>query len=89
MTDARAFARRYDVVIVGAGIAGAALACRLAPGGLSILVLEAGSPPPLPPVATSVGEVDARVSALSIASVRLLRETAAWGELPDGVASPY
>jgi len=88
-TDMPAFARRYDVVIVGAGIAGAALACQLAPGGLSILLLEAGPAPPLPPIATAVSEVDARVSALSIASVRLLRETGAWAELPAGVASPY
>jgi hypothetical protein len=81
---------RYDVVIVGAGIAGSALAAALAPAGLEILLLEAGAlPEALPPVARTIAAVDPRVSALGIASVRLLQEVGAWQRLPDGVASPY
>jgi len=86
----RAMGGRYDVVIVGAGIAGSALAAALAPAGLGILLLEAGPlPVALPPVATAIDAVDARVSALSTASVRLLQESGAWQRLAPGVASPY
>jgi len=81
---------RYDVVIVGAGIAGSALAAALAPAGLEILLLEAGAlPEGLPPVARTIVDVDPRVSALSTASVRLLQDVGAWQRLPQGVASPY
>ena len=86
----RGMGGRYDVVIVGAGIAGSALAAALAPAGLEILLLEAGAlPEALPPVARTIAAVDPRVSALGIASVRLLQEVGAWQRLPDGVASPY
>ena len=81
---------RFDVVIVGAGIAGAALAAALAPTGLDILLLEAAAlPEALPPIARGIGAVDPRVSALSLASVRLLQDAGAWQLLPAGVASLY
>ena len=86
----RAMGGRYDVVIVGAGIAGSALAAALAPAGLEILLLEAGAlPAALPPLARTIEAVDPRVSALGTAAVRLLQDVGAWQRLPQGVASPY
>ena len=62
----RAMGGRYDVVIVGAGIAGSALAAALAPAGLEILLLEAGAlPEALPPLA----ELDAQAADISLADL--------------------
>ncbi|MCG3171694.1 MAG: 2-octaprenylphenol hydroxylase [Pseudomonadales bacterium] len=80
----------FDVVVVGAGIAGSAFAALLAPSGLRILLLDAAPRPPrLPPLAATIDEVDLRVSALNPASVRLLEQAGAWQRLPREVASPY
>lgn len=81
---------KYDVVIVGAGIAGGAFAALLAPSGLRILLLDATARPPrMPPLAATIHEVGLRVSALNPASVRLLAQAGAWQRLPSGSASPY
>jgi choline dehydrogenase-like flavoprotein len=34
--------RRYDVIIIGSGAGGGTLACKLAPSGKRILILERG-----------------------------------------------
>ena len=47
-------AESFDVIVVGAGAAGAPLAARLAEGGLTVLVLEAGGDP-LDPAASRPG----------------------------------
>jgi len=79
-----------DVIIVGAGIAGAAAAAALAPGGHRIILLEAGElPQTLPALADSVRTVDPRVSALSAASARLLARLGAWERIPLAARSPY
>lgn len=81
---------RADVIIVGAGIAGSAVAAALAPGGLRVLLVEAGElPATLPALADSVRAVDPRVSALSVASTRLLARLGAWERIPDAARSPY
>lgn len=81
---------RVEIAIVGAGIAGCALAAALAPTGLDILLLEGAELPAAPPPhAHAIDAVDPRVSALSVASTRLLQEVGAWQLLPAGVASPY
>jgi 2-octaprenylphenol hydroxylase len=68
----------FDVVIVGGGMVGAALAACLATRqqtrALKVAILE---PAPVAPRASSEA-LDLRVSALSRASVTLLREVAAW-----------
>ncbi|MBP8924827.1 MAG: FAD-dependent monooxygenase [Pseudomonadales bacterium] len=80
----------YDVVIVGGGIAGCALAAALAPLGHEILLVEAATlASALPPIAASISDVDARVSALSVASTGLLREVGAWALIPPHAQSPY
>lgn len=71
----------FDVIIVGGGMVGTALACALTREHLSIALLEAH--PPQPPVA----QIDLRVSALSLASQRILSALDAWEAIER--PSPY
>ena len=67
---------RADVLIVGAGMVGSALALALQGSGLQVLLLD-GSPlsvKPFDPDAT----FEPRVSALSAASQRLLERLGVW-----------
>lgn len=76
MTQVQNIRSHYAVVIVGAGMVGAALACALADAGIEALVLEAGG---LNTQADwPVDDVDPRVSALSLASQNLLTHVGAW-----------
>ena len=63
----------FDVVIIGAGIAGSALATALSGKGLSLALVEAQSlaPPPLP-ARSGAQDYDLRVSALTPRSRSLL-----------------
>ncbi len=78
---------RADLLIVGAGMVGSALALALQHSGLEILLLD-GSP-------LSVQRFDAeapfepRVSALSMASQRILERLGAWDGISARRASPY
>ncbi len=65
---------KFDVVIVGGGMVGAAVACSLGGSLLKVAVIE--SSPPLP-FATDQPH-DLRVSALSIASKNILETVGAW-----------
>lgn len=81
---------RCDVAIVGAGIAGSALAGLLGRLGLEVLLLDGAEfPPGLPTLAEDIGSVDPRVSALSPASRRLLADTGAWERIPVGARCAY
>ena len=79
----------YDVVIVGAGMVGSAIACALASDkrgeNIRIAVVEAGGPPRLP----NEGEYDPRVVALTQASQRLLQSLHAWDTISLQRACPY
>ncbi len=70
---------QYDILIVGAGLAGSALACALADSGLHIGLIEA-QPLSLdaPPSGDTVRDFDLRVSALTHASQRFLKQIGAW-----------
>ena len=78
---------RADLIIVGAGMVGSALALALQNSGLQILLLD-GGPLSVKPFDQSAA-FEPRVSALSAASQRILERLGAW----DGVAarrtSPY
>ena len=69
----------FDLLVVGAGVVGAALAVALRDSGLRIAVLDAREPPRFDPDA----EWDLRVFALSPASKRLLDAHGAWQNIPD------
>ncbi len=74
--------QHYDVIIAGAGMVGAALACALANSPLRIALLERR--PPSPPG----DHIGLRVSAIAPASQRILQRLGAW---PEGHPrlSPY
>ncbi len=82
--------RYYDVAIVGAGIAGSALAVALSGEGLSIALVEAQ---PLTRVALPAGlaldSFDPRVSALTPRSQALLNNLGAWGSIAGYRSCPY
>ena len=82
--------KKYDVVIVGAGLAGSALACALGDSGLKIALLEGGSPPIAAPLAASkVSEFDPRVSALTEASRKFLQQIDVWASMQGISVGPY
>lgn len=72
------------VVIVGGGMAGGLLACLLAQGGMPVTVLDA-APAPTAPTA----EPALRVSALTLASQRMLVHVGAWSRLAEERIGPY
>jgi 2-octaprenylphenol hydroxylase len=76
-----------DLIIVGAGMVGSALALALKDSGLNILLLDGG------PLAVKPFDAQAafepRVSALSMASQRILEQLGAWDGILARRASPY
>jgi 2-polyprenylphenol 6-hydroxylase len=68
----------FDVAIVGAGLVGAALALALRDTGLSVALLDARAPQPLPQDASW----DSRVYAISPGSVAFLDALGVWADLP-------
>jgi ubiquinone biosynthesis UbiH/UbiF/VisC/COQ6 family hydroxylase len=73
---------RFDVLISGSGVAGAAAALGLAQCGLKVGVIERQLP------VLEAGETNARVVALAPASVRILQRLELW-PLAAGHATPY
>ncbi|MDK8264058.1 2-octaprenyl-3-methyl-6-methoxy-1,4-benzoquinol hydroxylase [Pseudomonas oryzihabitans] len=76
-----------DLVIVGAGMVGSALALALADSGLSVVLLDRG--PLTPGVVESDLPFEPRVSALSLASQRILQRLGAWDGILARRVSPY
>ena len=78
--------RRFDVVVVGAGMVGLTLAARLASGtgreSLRITVVDAGERPSI----SADDDVSLRVSAIANGSAELLQSVGAW---PEERLSPY
>ncbi|GAA0794078.1 UbiH/UbiF/VisC/COQ6 family ubiquinone biosynthesis hydroxylase [Marinobacterium sediminicola] len=76
---------RYDILIVGGGMVGSALACALGESGLSVGVLERSLPESFSPEQPH----DLRVSALSIASERFMQNIGAWQGIQSRRSCPY
>ena len=79
--------RTFDVVIAGGGMVGGLLAAALAQSELTVCVLERERPEPF--AAGSDPDYDLRVSALSVASERMLRRIDAWQGIVARRACPF
>ena len=69
--------QEFDVCVVGAGPVGAALACRLAAGGVSVAVIDRASLPPM-----EHPDFDGRAYAIAASSRRMLEAAGVWERLP-------
>lgn len=78
---------RADLIIVGAGMVGSALALALKDSGLDILLID-GSPLSVKPFDPAAA-FEPRVSALSAASQRILLRLGAWPGVLSRRSSPY
>jgi 3-demethoxyubiquinol 3-hydroxylase len=77
--------QNFDVIIVGGGMVGAAVACSLGNSGLQVAIIETA-----PPQAFSPDQPhDLRVSALSIASKLILETVGAWQGIEDRRVCPF
>lgn len=74
-----------DLILVGGGMVGSALACAAAEAGFSVTLLEQREPRREWPA----DEVDLRVSALTRASQRLLENLGVWHRMSGLRVSPY
>ncbi|MCB8890667.1 UbiH/UbiF/VisC/COQ6 family ubiquinone biosynthesis hydroxylase [Vreelandella malpeensis] len=79
---------RFDVVIVGAGMVGAALAGLLAGAGMRTALVEAAAAP-LDLASLDLAKPAARVSALTPVSQRLLTHLGAWPAMERTRITPY
>lgn len=77
--------QRYDSIVVGGGMVGAAVALGLARNGFQVAVLEQAAPDAF--MADSAPDI--RVSALGYASVSLLKSLGAWSGVEQMRCAPY
>ena len=75
---------KQDLVIIGAGMVGAALACAMAPSGLKITLVDTRPPPQI-----SDTEFDLRVSAITRASQNIFSALDAWTFMEKKRVSPF
>ena len=75
----------FDIVVVGAGMVGAALATGLGQTGFRVALVEPAPPPTFDPDSAP----DIRVSALSVGSERYLQSLGAWDLILGMRATPY
>ncbi|MEX1199044.1 MAG: UbiH/UbiF/VisC/COQ6 family ubiquinone biosynthesis hydroxylase [Pseudohongiellaceae bacterium] len=76
-----------DVVIVGAAMTGATLACALAGTGLRVALLDRAMPDS--DITLETGRFEPRVSALTPASASLFEQLGVWGDMARRRVSPY
>ncbi|RPE03715.1 2-octaprenyl-3-methyl-6-methoxy-1,4-benzoquinol hydroxylase [Candidatus Pantoea deserta] len=76
---------RFDVVVVGGGMVGAALACDLALQQFRVAVVERAEPAPF----DAASDPDVRISAIGSASVGLLKQLDVWPRVEAMRCAPY
>ena len=74
-----------EVAVIGGGVVGGALALGLAQHGFTVTVIERAAPPAFDPTSSP----DVRISAISAASVSLLRGLGVWDAVLGMRAHPY
>jgi 2-octaprenylphenol hydroxylase len=79
------FEMHTDIVIVGAGMVGAALACVLGEAGRAVVLVDEALPAPL----SAADPVDLRVSAIAPASRLLFERVGAWEAMAALRVSPF
>ncbi|MGP1929162.1 MAG: FAD-dependent monooxygenase [Arsenophonus sp. ER-BJ3-MAG3] len=75
----------YDIIVVGAGMIGSAMAIGLAKEGWRVLLLEYKKPKPF----SLLEHPDLRVSMISYTSVNLLKQLNVWNSILSIRATPY
>lgn len=85
MISAMKTSMQYDVVIIGGGLVGASLAAALKDSGLSLALVEAGSPPAL---SGQADDWDSRIYAISPGSRAFLDQIGAWPRLNPARIKP-
>lgn len=75
----------FDIVVVGAGMVGAALATGLGQNGFRVALVDRAPPPDFDPESAP----DIRVSALSAGSERYLQSLGAWDHILGMRSTPY
>ncbi len=76
---------KFDVIIVGGGMVGAAVACSLGDSPLTVAIIESALPEAYEPTQAH----DLRVSALSIASKNILETIGAWAGIESKRLCPF
>ena len=76
--------RHYDIVIVGAGLIGGALACLLGNTRYKVAILDRSPPPDRP-----TGEFRLRINAYNRAAEHVLRDCDVWHRLPSDRVFPF
>lgn len=79
------YQKRFDAVVVGGGMVGAAAALGLARAGLSVALLEHEAPDTFDPQSPP----DLRISAIGCTSVGLLKQLDAWPAVLQMRSAPY
>lgn len=82
-------AENYQVVIVGGGMVGMALAAILADSDITVALIEPNIAQQPPEVISGCSEFDLRVSAVTAQSEALLTKLGAWQLIPQARKSPY
>ena len=83
---------QFDILVVGGGMVGSALALGLSRQGWNVGLVEGADRKALMQgleEALSVEDFDPRVSAISVASQRLLEQLGVWPDITAGRHCPY
>jgi len=84
--------KTFDILVAGGGMIGSALALGLSRQGWHVALVEGADHETLvqaPEPATTVADFEPRVSAISVASQKLLEQLGVWSEVTAGRHCPY